>query len=567
MDHLEFISHYVEYFRLLEKKRSQQELFLLTAAAVVFFLTLTVSLHFLLLAQPVLLLIARIFLAMVLIAFSLRLFQQSRWWARQNHQDLALRLEKKLRTLRNYLINACQLSRSNRYPACLVQRQREIAVEVLKQHRLEEAIDRKRTGSYRRTLMIAAGIFILVAALKPGYFLSGLRTFFLPSFAWDFSILVEPGDCFVEPGTEVTIRVTWPEKETAPRLEIKNDQKFSQPMVRDGSRYSYLLGPVHQPLRYRITGKNRKTRWFQVQLREKVGLSKMKVVHEYPAYTGLKRKIEEGPLAAISTLYNTRLTLQVYFTGPVGDAWLVLGSGKIFVSRGRSTTKIFTFTATEATLFEFRYYDPALKQTLTSSRERLSVSFDQLPFVTFTRPARDLVARLPAAVPVEVSASDDYGLKTITLRYHRGEGEISPADPVFFRAELQGARSSTFQAVLKLPDTGRDRVAYYAECTDNCLPVPNLGRSSLYFIYPPAAAPASLKQETNPRRQQLEEKVDLAKQQLEKFMEEQKKIVEAAKKFGTIRTESQKAELSQLAEQEQKWLEIFQKMVDDLNKL
>ncbi|MCM8769994.1 MAG: hypothetical protein NC911_10090, partial [Candidatus Omnitrophica bacterium] len=75
------------------------------------------------------------------------------------------------------------------------------------------------------------------------------------------------------------------------------------------------------------------------------------------------------------------------------------------------------------------------------------------------------------------------------------------------------------------------------------------------------------KQPVNPRREEMEQKIELTKQQLEKFIEEQKKVVEAAKKLGTVRSESEAGGLNKLVELEQKWLEIFQKMVDDLNKL
>ena len=566
MDGLEFIRNYLESFRLLEKKRCQQEGLLSGTFILLVLVTVLVWARILLIWTPSLLVAARLGLTIVFCFSLFRLVYHNQWWAKQTEEYLALRLEKFFPSLRNHLINACQLAHQKRYPASLVERQRQQAVEVLKQYHLLQAVDRKKTIFYRRYLAVVVTLFILTAIFSPRNFLSGLRTLFLPSFAWDISVLVEPGDCCVEPGTELTIRVSWPQGESPPALEINSQPGQHFQMTAQGSRYIYQIGSVNQPFSYRIVGQDRTTRWFRVNIKEKAGITRLKVIHDYPAYTGMKRKVEEIPPGTITTFFNTRLTLQVTFTRSVGDTWLVLGNGTIYKSRGWSATKIFVFPANQSTLYQFRYYDRLLRQTITSSRERLSVSFDQIPFVSITRPGRDLVATLPATIPLEISVNDDFGLRSLVLRCHPGEGKISAADPVFFRAELNGVKNATVPAFLKLPGKDNQRVAYYAECTDNA-PVPNLGRSSIFFIYPPSSAPNFLKQQSNSPREQLEQRIDLAKQQLEKFIQEQKKISEAARKLGAIRNEDQYSNLTQLVQVEQKYLEIFQKMVEDLNKL
>ncbi|MCM8769602.1 MAG: hypothetical protein NC911_08055 [Candidatus Omnitrophica bacterium] len=443
MDQQEYILSYLEYFRRLGKRRAYQEQWLLTLTVVVVFLLLAGSLRLFFLTLPILLVTVRAFLCLAGLIVCWRFLKAHRWWSKQSYLDLARRVEKKFQSLNNHLINAYQLSQQKRYPDCLVQRQREKTVTLLAAHEVEKAVEAGKVDAYRKVVVFATILLVIGLLLRPGHFLSGWRILFSPSFTWDFSVLVEPGDCSVEPGTEITIRTTWPETEDTPKVEINTGEVKRFLMTKEGNGYSFFLGPVNQPVIYRIVGPHQVTRWFRLSLKEKTGLRKVKVIHEYPSYTRLGKKLEEGGLGPITTLRFTKLTLQVDFSRPVGETSLILGNGQVFTSRGRSPTKIFTFLATDSTLFEFQYYDLALRQVLRSSREKLSLSFDQAPFLTFTKPGRDLVARLPATLPIEIVASDDYGLGMVTLRYHQGEGELSRSDPVVFQMELKGKKSAT----------------------------------------------------------------------------------------------------------------------------
>ncbi|MGC9066414.1 MAG: hypothetical protein ACP5JO_07295 [Candidatus Ratteibacteria bacterium] len=478
---------------------------------------------------------------------------------------VALKIEKKFPFLNNLVINSVQLSRkTGKYPEIFIDVLRKKAFQSLANCDIEKAIDRNKLKKTFIVALISLFLLTVSSILLPQSSRNVLLKILMPGKFLD-SIIVEPGNCSVERGCSLVIKAKLKES-GVPMIQIKNGTTKKEPMIQDGQIFVYTVNEVITPFSYRVVLNNKSSVWYRVNVVEKTLIKKMKLIFEYPAYTGLKSKIVEKDFSEISGLQGTKITAEFYFNNPAGDALLVFGDGTSIPNKGISKIKSFKFTINNTTLYQVHYYDPATKKTLASPREPVTVIFDQIPFCEFLSPGKDIVTSSGTSIPLKLKVSDDFGINFIRFRVHTGEGEISNNDRIFYQSSGNGRKELIIDALLKVP-AGYSKIAYYAECTDYS-PAGNTGRSSVYFVYSPQAAPNNLSTRKSPeeeKRQQTE--MEQAKKLLEKFIEEQKKVIEAAKKLGKVRNAADPSELQNLAEQEKKWADMLQKMVNDLNKI
>ncbi|HQL64798.1 MAG TPA: hypothetical protein PLS78_02925 [bacterium] len=337
-------------------------------------------------------------------------------------------------------------------------------------------------------------------------------------------------------------------------------------MIQDGGTFVYTIPGVTSSFSYRIVSNGKKSLWYRVNVIDKTLIKTMRITYNYPSYTGIRTRTEERIFSEINALQGTNVIVQFYFNNPVGDTILLFSSGQSIKNKGTSKTKSFSFTVNDATCYEVHYYDPATKKILSSGREKITPIFDQIPFCEFVSPGKDITADSGSLIPITLKATDDFGITTIKFRLHQGEGEISNNDRVFLQTTGNNKKELTINTTLKVPAVNT-KIAYYAECSDNS-PTKNIGRSSIYFIYPFSSASKGFSQKKNTEAEKkYQEKLEQAKKLLEKFIEEQKKVVEAAKKLGSVKNLANSSDLQDLAEKEKKWAEMFQKIVNDLNKI
>ncbi|HOK79513.1 MAG TPA: hypothetical protein PK303_06585 [bacterium] len=478
---------------------------------------------------------------------------------------VALKIEKKFPFLNNLVINSVQLSRkTGKYPEIFIEVLRKKAVQSLANCNIEKAIDRHQLKKSFIVTLLSLFLLTVSSVLLPQSSRNVLLKILMPG-KFTNSIIVEPGNCSVERGCSIVIRAKLKEP-GIPEIQIKNGTTKKEPMIQDGQIFVYTVNEVITPFSYRVVSNNKSSVWYGVNVVEKTLVKKMKLTFEYPSYTGLKPKTVEKGFSEISGPQGTKITAEFYFNNPAGDTLLVFGDGTSIPNKGISKVKSFKFTINNATFYQIHYYDPATKKTLSSPRERITVIFDQIPFCEFLSPGKDIVAKSGTAIPLKLKVSDDFGINSIRFRVHTGEGEISNNDRIFYQSAGNGRKDLTVDALLKVP-AGYSKIAYYAECTDYSS-AGNTGRSSIYFVYSPQAAPNNLSTRKSPEqdnRQQTE--MEQAKKILEKFIEEQKKVIEAAKKLGKVKNAADPSELQNLAEQEKKWADMLQKMVNDLNKI
>ncbi len=501
----------------------------------------------------------------IIAASVLKILHTKKRWEKLSPDRIALEVEKKFPFLNNLLINSVQLNRKiGKYPEAFIEVLKEKTIQAISRCDLEKVVDTRKLKRNLRITVLSIFALIVCLYLAPQPAKNVLMKIFASSrFIAD--IIVEPGNCSVERGSPLTIRVKL-KTQGVPAVEVREKTSKSERMIQDGSSFVYTIPEVASPFSYRIVSNGKRSLWYRVNVIDKTLIKTMKITYEYPSYTGIKPRTEERTFSEISALQGTKVTVEFSFNNPVGDTLLLFGNGQSIVKKGTSRTKSFSFAVNDADFYEVHYYDPTVKKILSSGRERITPIFDQIPFCEFISPGRDMIANSGSLVPVTLKLTDDFGISVIKFRIHAGEGEISSSDRVFFQTSGSNKKELMINASLKVP-AGYPKIAYYAECSDNS-PAGNIGRSSVYFIYLPSAVPEGVSQKKNTEEEKKQqEQLEQAKKLLEKFIEEQKKVVEAAKKLGSIRNATNPSDLQNLAEKEKKWAEMLQKIVNDLNKL
>lgn len=562
---IDYIYGYLAGYKNVEKNIKVRESILIFLSAILFVFAVLVILDKLLPFTALYTSFYRYFILFLMVSLVVRIWYIFWKYSEISPDFIALKIEKKLPSLNNLLINSVQLSRkTEKYPEIFIRILQEKTISALSNFSIENLFDRRKT---RKIYIIALSLFVIFAisfAIAPD---SGKNVFLrilLPGkFASD--IIVEPGNCSIERGSPLVILAKL-KNPGIPTIEIKNKTSKKEVMTQEGDSFVYTFPEVVSNFSYRITANNKRTFWYQVKVMDKTLIKKMKLTFEYPSYTGLGTKTIEKDFSEISALKGTKVTAEFFFTNPAGNTMFVFGTGESIINRGISKVKSFKFTVNDATFYQIVYYDPILKKTLSSPKEKINLIFDQIPFCEFISPGKDIVSGANTVIPLKLKISDDFGINSVRLKIHTGEGEISSSDRVFYQISGNKNTEMIVNASLKIP-SGYSKIAYYAECTDYS-PDGNTGRSSVYFVYSPGVAPKDIASRKNSQQdQKQQQQMEQAKKLLEKFIEEQKKVVEAAKKLGKIRNAADSSELQNIAEQEKKWAEMFQKLVNDLNKL
>jgi hypothetical protein len=194
----------------------------------------------------------------------------------------------------------------------------------------------------------------------------------------------------------------------------------------------------------------------------------MRVVYQYPAYTGLPARTVEGSTGDLLAVKGTRVRIEARPLRSVRKALLLLGEqgdqGEL-----RATLADGALTA-ELTLMESGVYRFWLQPTLGRAvREhaghRLQAEADAPPRVEIQGPADRLELATPRPIEVGYTAADDYGLGAIELCYRVGD---RPEQRQLLR-DGRGTRAAQGRTLWDPGASGLsagERIAYHIEAHD-----------------------------------------------------------------------------------------------------
>lgn len=340
----------------------------------------------------------------------------------------------------------------------------------------------------RQFAIPAAGAAVAVVALVallagPGPLSEGARHLWLGKLppaasvaaAAPGGIAVQPGDATVRRNQDVPIAAVVAGASGDVQVHVRFDnggEWESAPMERnaDGG-YAFTLFAVRDAARYYVSAGGRRSTEHRIQVVDLPTVEKLRLTYEYPKWTGLERKLEEGG-GDIRAVAGTRVGIEVVTSAPLEAPLLVINGSDDELAQTGTTSR---GSLAVKTAGHYRIATRFLNEIVPLTPDYLiEVVEDQKPTVQILRPGKDYRATAVEEVPVQVKAQDDFRLESLELHYSVNAGEWRkerlPADSpdvqaaALLRLEEMQRPGLGGEAPLLVPG---DLVSYYAQARDH----------------------------------------------------------------------------------------------------
>lgn len=288
-------------------------------------------------------------------------------------------------------------------------------------------------------------------------------------------------------GDDLTVRVGVREGDRVPRIaEIEyafdDGAGGTDAMSRmGGDRFVAAFPHVNDPLRFRVSAGDDQTDWIPVRLIDRPRVVSSRITVTPPAYTSLAPRELQPDATLIEALPGAVVRLQVETNVPLESATLVF-AGEPVAEAERVSDTLFRADASPAASGAF-HFDLLAGTGLRDNRPaRFTVRMleDLKPRVALRWPGVGELVTPAAVLPIELEASDEFGLATLALHVEVEPGAERKQDVPF---DLFQPGTTRFEQVIELPVesfgvAAGDRVAMTAMATDfDDVSGPNAGES------------------------------------------------------------------------------------------
>jgi hypothetical protein len=235
----------------------------------------------------------------------------------------------------------------------------------------------------------------------------------------------------------------------------------------------------------------------------------IRLVYEYPDYTGRKKRTVEGTDGTILALPGTRVAITSRADREIKKASLQLGDRalELHVAPGRRLEG--EMVVMQAGSYRFELLDQSDRKWTEPRAHAINLEADKHPVVRLTEPQTDLVVREQDGVDLLYDARDDFGLQEIRLVYRvssRPEGELRRVLARFSKSKRRVGRRDFRWDLAALQLEPGDTIQYYIEALDTDTVLgPKAGRSVTRSLKVFSAREHH--QKLNQRAQQLWEKL------------------------------------------------------------
>jgi hypothetical protein len=286
-----------------------------------------------------------------------------------------------------------------------------------------------------------------------------------------------------------------------------------------------------------------------------------------PAYTGLPAKTGDFGFSGLSALKGSRVSFRLGSNRPLKDGVITLAtsSGRPEVIRLIPDDKkpdevTGSFIADSSGRMTFALTDVTGVPSDTEKSSAFTVTHDLGPQVAIAEPARDGFLVESYTMSARVTASDDYGLKSVRVQVSLNDFYAEPVE----RTYPEITRNDS----ISLPLYGKagDVITLFAEAIDTHPSPPHVARSETRHLQI-----ISKEQYNDFLRQQhdiadLEAKYDSLMDQHRALLDQQKKLAEEAAKLAASNQPDAKAQRESLQKQQQKLNEELLKSAESMEK-
>ena len=357
---------------------------------------------------------------------------------------------------------------------------------------LSKAVSRTRLKKHSLFSLITVSLVLFYGLLFPNYFSNALTRFLDPGSGIApltlTRITVRPGNITVLSGDDVEVKALLSGR--IPRLTRiaykRGGEEWQLKELRKSKagEYTYTFREVSKKIDYYLLAGDAKSSSYTIKVRERPHIINLRISLKYPPYTGLPPRVEDNSNGNINVLKGTRVELEAKVDKAVKKA-------EIIYDRGTPVPMLIKDKHTLKTTLEVsghRTYDLRVTDTDGyTNKGLLDYSLvemtDQPPSLQIVKPGKNLSVAPTATVPLEVRASDDYGIKEVSLWLRLpGKKEF----PLAAWREGKTTKTATCTYVLSLSDLKvkpGQVITYYARAGDwNDISGPGTGTSRSYTL-------------------------------------------------------------------------------------
>ena len=328
---------------------------------------------------------------------------------------------------------------------------------------------------------LVALLFLGIAG--PGNYGYGVRHLW---FGWMFSdllppqsIAVTPGDDGIRLGGTVNVRAAMHGFEPGDayvhaRFGDGDWQQVEMAKLTPGFEFTFFS--VREPLEYYVSAANVRSETFEINVVDLPVIQNVAVTYDYPEWTGREDETDD-PGGDVRAIADTEITVTVSADRPMTPGDLLVDDQAIPLDIDGETATA-TFTVSQ----DGQYFVAAAvggEQIRLTDDYFVTLLDDQAPEIEFVRPGRDWSASSVEEVTARISATDDFQLESLELRYSVNGGEwasveipvetdVAEFDHVFFLESLSAGANL-------VPG---DLVTYYAVAGDR----ENTASTDMFFI-------------------------------------------------------------------------------------
>ena len=332
--------------------------------------------------------------------------------------------------------------------------------------------------------VLAVAVLVWLGVAGPGYLGYGTARLWAGWLKTEnaalYRIVVEPGNTTVRRKADALI-VARPIGFYAPNARLfakyASSAKWEEaPMQRrlDDSGYEFVFAGVEEPIKYYVTAANVRSQEFDIKVVEMPNIKRLRLTYHYPSWTGLATNTEE-PGGDIRAVAGTTVDLEIETDRPLANGVLRVDNETNLGLRAEANRSRGQLTIQK----DSRYFVAAL---YNGELVRLSDDFfveatpDREPTIKISRPGRDHKATSVEEVIASLQAEDDFGLKSLELRYSVNGG-AEKSVPLNAGGRKQASAPHTFflEDFSLVPG---DVVSYYAVAKD----AKNEAKTDIFFI-------------------------------------------------------------------------------------
>lgn len=362
----------------------------------------------------------------------------------------------------------------------------EDSLKIARDNPPERAIPRKEFSLTLVGASIAAVALLFFAVAGPGNYAYGVRHLWL---GWAFSdllppqnIKVSPGDDGIRKGGTVSVRAVMEGFEPGQAWVHARfgDAEWQEVEMSDlDESFDFTFFSVREPLEYYVSAANVRSPTYSVNVVDLPIIENMTVTYQFPDWTDREDQTDD-PGGDIRAIAETEITIHLAADRPMTAGDLVVDDREVELTvEGNTATASFSISQ------DGQYFVAANvggEQIRLTDDYFIKLLDDELPNIEFVRPGRDWSASSIEEVTARISATDDYQLESLELRYSVNgsdwlsvplsvDADVAEIDHVFYLESL--TEDTTAESLVP-----GELISYYAVASDR----ENSARTDIFFI-------------------------------------------------------------------------------------